>query len=132
MRAIKFRAWSGDRMIDNFMYNFTTPEGWQWFNREYHNGVRELMQFTGLRDKNGVEIYEGDIVFMGCETIKGGKHIAEIVFNDGMFYCQIENKAMRIDHGESCGMMGNIPNHLSKFKVIGNIYENPELLEVTK
>lgn len=72
------------------------------------------MQFTGLLDKNGKEIYEGDIVF--AEEYVGFKNLkAEVIYNRGRF----------------CLNTGTIPEDLiaELCEVIGNIYSNPELLK---
>lgn len=99
-REIKFRAWDGLRMTTTgIQFNNSTgelvfiPKG-------------KLMQFTGLKDKNGVEIYEGDIIHL--EAWGGGRHIIE----------------WKID---KCGF--NIPFPITGAVVIGNIHENPNLLE---
>ncbi|NTU49446.1 MAG: hypothetical protein HGA87_00875 [Desulfobulbaceae bacterium] len=76
-------------------------------------GRYNIMQYTGLHDKNGKEIYEGDVVRFGAVD----DHIATVVFSDG---------AWRTPHGG-----GNYRLHGWSLPVtiIGNIYENPELLE---
>lgn len=76
------------------------------------------MQFTGLLDKQGVEIYEGDIV------THNGFEFSEVVFRKGGF--QVNNMLDGLTNDEHY-FLGDI--NLEMFKVIGNIYENPELLK---
>lgn len=80
-------------------------------------------QSTGLHDKNGKEIFEGDIL---CD--EGFEQEDEFVYvsvssKEGMWICtQITN--------EYCGYGGALNEFVNDYSVIGNIYENPELLEV--
>ena len=78
--------------------------------RWYIHNEKSIGQYTGLKDKNGVEIYEGDICDCG--------DIYEIVFVNGGFF------GRRYD--EETPWLCPI---VKSFEVIGNIYETPELLE---
>ena len=121
MREIKFRAWqkNGTKMIDlqkitplilnKDQYGVFLP-----FHKDIH-----LMQYTGLKDKNGVEIYEGDI--LRPIIINGIIADGEVIFKDGCFEVQqITNNGLPL---YDC--LGTRTN----FEIIGNIYENPELVE---
>lgn len=94
----------------------------------------ELMQFTGLHDNNGREIYESDIVRVQ-ETMDGGRivcleAIASVFWNKerGCWGCEGEFEGHLADYafGTELNMMGNV------CEVVGNIYENPELMEVAE
>jgi uncharacterized phage protein (TIGR01671 family) len=78
-------------------------------------------QYTGLHDKNGKEIYEGDIVY--CQT-KFGKAKAIIKFIDGKFVAYWDSILTHPQNGH-CIACYEINK---RFEVIGNIYDNPELL----
>ena len=75
-----------------------------------------IMQYTGLKDKNGVEIYEGDILQIFGE----GNSIGKVIFQDGSFRVVEDLKYY-------CHLSAYNPQVMSE--VIGNIYENPELLK---
>lgn len=85
----------------------------------------ELMQSTGLKDKNGKEIFEGDVI--AIEVDDTGMPINAKVFQNSkigvlMFHVFEDN--------EDVPMVELLEDHSVAFEIIGNIYENPELLEV--
>ena len=81
----------------------------------------ELMQYTGLKDKNGKEIYEGDIVKMLREDNCFGEEDYEETFViEQPEYYELSDKS-------SGGADGDRP--IKSMEVIGNIYENPELIK---
>ena len=96
------------------------------------------MQFTGLKDKKGKEIYEGDIIYndneFGCVCGSGEftdqlPSKREIIWNaeESKFEFDFIDKNMK---GTGCsGYMFNKNNAETIFEIIGNIYENPELLK---
>lgn len=117
MRGIKFRGWHtvNEVMFEIQRLNFPSKNGEWYLGRNYNGDINPdnviLMQFTGLLDRNGVEIYEGDI-------IKYYNFIEEVKF---------ENFSDGDGWSSSC-----ILGYNTEFKdgiIIGNIYENPELLE---
>jgi len=115
-REIKFRAW---------IKSVKAMSDWNTILKEcdrfslLHDANFELMQFTGLKDKTGKEIYEGDIVKTKAEQA-GVCEWGELKNMTGfVFYVP--------------GTMGEYFNpELCEFEVIGNIYENKELLEAKK
>ncbi len=113
MREIKFRAWNPKTKVLHSWETIVT----KWDNEEFtglflipQDKFYKLMQYTGLKDKNGKEIYEGDIIV----------------------YLVIKYKSVvEWEHG-GFGFIGadGEPMYTEEdFEVIGNIYENPELLK---
>jgi uncharacterized phage protein (TIGR01671 family) len=134
-REIKFRFWDivdNDWMIDGReetnIYDFAFNKGmnWQFITKEEALERVVVMQYTGLNDKNGNPIYEGDIAklilqgscseFPTEEELEETIYIGEVFYNNG-FHVKCEN------HSPS------ITSYVKKsIEVIGNKFENPELL----
>ncbi|EES48643.1 hypothetical protein FC839_18145 [Clostridium botulinum] len=88
----------------------------------------ELMQYTGLKDKNGIEIYEGDI-YKNCEGL-----IMTVIWKNNSSGFVFEYKFKRIYQGEiyidtNYIRLGDTSSKRWGGEVIGNIYENPNLLK---
>lgn len=132
MRELKFRAWAkyensnphmtymmdgkqGGRLID-----LTSDDNWM------------VMQYTGLKDKNDIDIYEGDIVRRYGGGLLGDP--SEALFTGEVVFTQHGYKAKYTQPQPGTAghiieaAYGNLFNE-SELEVIGNIYENPELLE---
>lgn len=139
-RAIKFRAWDNMtksmyqvRDID-FLANGeinsirlvvaiqTSEDDIDFDFPIRRSGEYELMQFTGLKDKHRKEIYEGDIIKLDDPNWGyGGMYDKE---HDGYFYREVA-----LEHGCFCFKNGSkLYNVNRQSEIIGNIYENPELL----
>lgn len=113
MREIKFRSWDKEHKVMDFNPIVYKEKYLMRMGNEIWGPDDDyiLMQYTGLKDANDKEIYEGDVV-----ASQYGYYF-EIVFRDGCWFA-----------GNS--EVGFSPK--GTFEVIGNIYENPELLEETK
>ena len=125
MRQIKFRAWDGERftywglgiMVGAFVGPASTPKG--------NPMSMDHQQFTGLLDKNGKEIYEGDIVYLeDCSPDDPAYG----------FYSSGYEVRWNLGHWEMHSEQTVKTEFLEEYnevsRVIGNIYENPELLRV--
>lgn len=118
-REIKFRGLSFDK---GWIYGNLIKSAQSTWIREsdYYNfkvKTETVGQFTGLHDKNGKEIYEGDIIKYKDSR---GQHIEKVIFDKGCFYAGIHN-------GSSTRVAPKLINTRIS-EVIGNIYDNPELL----
>lgn len=135
MRPIKFRAWDVDHKVFA-QFDLTDLDSMNLvFGRNglAENDGQEYTQYTGLLDKNGVEIYEGDVTH-----VKGAQVIFRVEFVNGSF-CLVPTHTHSYDvvdrwtDGKATKIM---PLHLvvkgtgnlGDLEVIGNIWENPDLI----
>lgn len=148
MREIKFRAWEKNlkeiipiHSID-FEHNLVNVDSaWRFLNEV------ELMQYTGLKDKNGKGIFEGDILKVPVDInqeVHGNYSIHEVIIKKGIIitsYLKSE-KGQILPKGYTAGFLldsydfdnktflfNDNPSMDTNVEVIGNIYENSELLE---
>lgn len=128
MREIKFRAWDERKLIMHYDFEFVrsgvNDNGWIVFKSDlqpleatphpfenpHFEQQLKIMQFTGLKDKNGTEIYEGDIIDYG-----NNRHYP-ITY-------EVNGFGIKFINGHERNWLD-----LTKFEVIGNIYQHPELL----
>lgn len=126
MRVFKFRAWEKKRIKtmcfggigDNIFFGFKYPDGIQrcWLQKEWGDPDFEVMQFTGLLDKNDKEIYESDVLKHRLGNLV-------VYWHDKLLKFVVD---IPIIGGDTA------PCDLFQFydlECIGNIYENPELLK---
>lgn len=100
----------------DFKHKLINKDGvWRWFHEV------QLMQYTGLKDKNGVEIYDGYIVKNERDQIG----YVFFLIQEAGYVVVLKNGDYRLGHRNT----GEIYHIADNHEVIGNIYENPELLE---
>ena len=123
MRSLKFRVWDKLKSgwVDYDLEYFQSGKIFEFSLRRLAHCVYQ--QFTGLLDKNGKEIYEGDLM-EGKEGYKDG--ILKVVFERGRWNLEYINGKPFDDSGE-CDL-----SDYSWTEVVGNIFENPELLNESK
>ena len=136
MREIKFRAWKHV----NTPEMFNEVQGINFVGGIVHLGYRLssetvrtdkelldnliLMQYTGLKDKNGTEIYEGDVLKLGFSGV-AGKGYVYWCRDDGQWWIKdTRSNVKKRNKGRKYPLYQS-----ATYEVIGNIYENPELLK---
>ncbi len=130
-REIKFRAWDKENKKMDAVLIFMVAENKTYpHSRGYIHNCQDweehglltnpvIMQYTGLKDKNGKEIYEGDVLHMQIKsTVNNNNIIVEIYFQNGVFW-------FKGKFYSDCNW--HFYNARDR-EVIGNIYENPELI----
>ena len=127
MREIKFRAWVKEKkaIFEVILINYVTKKVTYLLERVGHllsirdakfNDV-ELMQYTGLKDKNNKEIYEGDILFESF-----GERYYKVVFENGSFRAEFK--------GDFDEYSWDIIDVIAQgCEIVGNIYESPKKME---
>ena len=152
MREIKFRAWHKGKkeIIDVEEIDFMNKVI-NYIENDYENNRQEiigayfedieLMEYTGLKDKNGKEIYEGDVVKLihtgieiSADRLEDLKRFVGIIkYENGIFKIVrtekslIESKYFEMEQKKVSEIF--IYSKLYDLEVVGNIYENPELLK---
>lgn len=120
MGEIKFRAWweKGKRMLDIAAIDFLEKEVKSHANVMYRFDDIELMQATGLFDMYDKEIFEGDVLKMS------DGELAKVVWNKYLGCWEVKFLSEIVDLSE----VADVKSNRSDCEVVGNIYENPELL----
>lgn len=126
MREIKYRAYHKtlkielDVLVIDWLNELVDLEG-GLLEQEFKDV--ELLQYTGRKDKNGVEIFDGDIV-SSIDFEHNREHKGIVVFDRGGFRVAVNLKGFKFNLPFS-----SFEGNESSLQVLGNIYQNPELLE---
>ena len=122
MREKKFRAWTGKKMSASFgLSNFCADGIIHAEDGDVDSDALEapIMQYTGTKDKTGKEIYEGDIITHNNDGMTG-----VVTWSEGLYRFVIENL-------QQTEIIADLCDYDFEPEVLGNIYENPELLEAS-
>lgn len=134
-REIKFRAWHKESK--EMLYPTKLSRQGDVFHWLEEGQPIEIMQCTGLKDRNGKEIYEGDIIVLKKTTSNFDDKTFKVIFESGSFQIKRDNHpllsfinlAIQLKDHFKLYDMDDLPEFL---EVIGNTYENHELLNEAK
>ena len=124
MRELKFRIWNGFQFITKSEVYIKACNGslWDYDDGKLWSATAIIQQYTGLNDKNGKEIYEGDLInytYLAGEGDYQKETNQEVFFEDGMFlfgrndlFCMADSNFLK-----------------QSLEVVGNIFENKELVK---
>lgn len=134
MREIKFRAWSKRDECMFRVRDISFPSNLLKMRINLSGGDTldaddvALMQYTGLKDKNGIEVYEGDILRSEKEGVMGAVEYCDRIASFIVFFkMNNENCYSHLNEGKL-----DRKERLQYTQIIGNIHEHPELLEVER
>lgn len=140
MKNIKYRAWFNEQpeWCNQMFYSDEEGTIGDWFSEceiEMNEGKGGIfMQFTGLHDRNGKEIYSGDI--LDLHSTVNGVNLFEVYYNEQQarfsikyYTSRMPKRSLEYEYSVSsffkpCEFSGEVD-----FEVVGNIYQNSELLE---
>jgi uncharacterized phage protein (TIGR01671 family) len=127
MRQLKFRIWNGFQFVTKSEVYIKACNGslWDYDDGNLWSATAKIQQFTGLLDKNGTDIYEGDIV---TYTSNNGKdYKAEIVFSPTSAAFVLDTSGRHLLDDKYGDYYELHKDH--SYEVVGNIFENNELLK---
>jgi len=141
-REIKFRAWNKNKEqmleVAEITWKSGKAEPIAFFSPEdnvesvipMEKYEYELMQYTGLKDKNDQKIYEGDILEYWNESWSEQNHIGIVKFNRGCFHLELKTESDFFGEDETIHITPDSTyEHAEQtVKIIGNKFENPDLL----
>ena len=133
MRDLKFRAF--DKFNEVYYYSDKFENLAQFFLEvvmaQKGENVIVVEQFTGLKDRNGVKIYEGDVVASKYIHGECEKSVYKIIFDSFGLHGIVGFHAINIfDQRDDLHFYGGIPcSENYELEIIGNIHQNPELME---